>query len=532
MQKNLSAVGLLWISLTSMIGTGWLFGSLYSAHFAGPAAIIAWPLAGFLLLFVALSYAEVATMFPQAGSLAYLPLYTHGRLTSVMMSGLAWLSLATIPVIETQGLVQYAGNYLPNLIVQHDVHYTSTPRGYLLALVLLMSFVLLNYFGIRLFARINADFTLWKLLIPSLTIIALLSMTYHVENFSQYGGFIPYGWKGVMSAMSNGGVLFSLLGFRQVVIMMSEIENPGKYVPIVLVSSLLLATMIYTGLQWAFIGSMRPQDLIHGWANLSFTGDAGPFAALTALAGMMWLSVLLYSDAFISPYSTGLVYSTTAGQMLASMANMKEAPEILTAKNKYQTPWVSLCINFLVASMMFFLLHNWQAMASFLVATLMVSYAVGPICLTSLRKQLPAHARPFRLHYGETIAFIGFYVCTAGVYWSGLVSVFKLLILVILGLILYLSYSSIMKKSLRELDSQHALWLLCYLSGLGIFSYFGNYGGNQLIPMYWDLLYLMGFSVLIFTFALLSRKANEYTQMQCRKMEEMSGRLDIANPLL
>ncbi len=111
MNKNLSPLSLLWISLTSMIGSGWLFGSLYSAHFAGPAAIIAWPLAGFLLLFVAFSYAEVATMFPQADSLARLPFYTHGRLTSVMMSGLAWVSLATIPVIETQGLVQYASNY-------------------------------------------------------------------------------------------------------------------------------------------------------------------------------------------------------------------------------------------------------------------------------------------------------------------------------------------------------------------------------------------------------------------------------------
>lgn len=47
MNKNLSALNLLWISITSMIGSGWLFGALYSAHFAGPAAIIAWPLAGF-----------------------------------------------------------------------------------------------------------------------------------------------------------------------------------------------------------------------------------------------------------------------------------------------------------------------------------------------------------------------------------------------------------------------------------------------------------------------------------------------------
>lgn len=94
LKKNLNAVSLLWISLTSMIGSGWLFGSLYSAHFAGPAAILAWPIAAVLLLFVALSYAEVATMFPQAHSCHAYHAYTHGHLTSVnpMSSNAAFVS--------------------------------------------------------------------------------------------------------------------------------------------------------------------------------------------------------------------------------------------------------------------------------------------------------------------------------------------------------------------------------------------------------------------------------------------------------
>lgn len=80
MKKNLSPLGLLWISLTSMIGSGWLFGPLYSAHFAGPAAILAWPIAGILLLFVAFCYAEVGSMFPEENNLARLPLNrTNGR---------------------------------------------------------------------------------------------------------------------------------------------------------------------------------------------------------------------------------------------------------------------------------------------------------------------------------------------------------------------------------------------------------------------------------------------------------------------
>ncbi len=511
MKKHLSAWSLLWISLTSMIGSGWLFGSLYSAHFAGPAAIIAWPLAGFLLLFVALPYAEIATMFPHANSLALLPLYTHGRLTSMIMNGLAWISLATIPVIETQGIIQYASNYLPHVIKHDGIHYATTARGYFLALLLLFSFVIFNYFGIRLFARINTIFTLWKMFVPGLTVIALLITSYHANNFFAHGGFMPYGWQGIMAAMSSGGVLFSLLGFRQVVIMVGEAKNP-KCIPLVLIGSLILTTILYTGLQWSFISSLRAQDRVNGWANLSFPGDAGPFAALATIVGLIGLSILLYVDAIISPYSTALAYSTTAAQMLASMAKTGSAPANFAKKNKYHVPITSLGIDFVLAALMFFLLRNWQAMSAFLVAVMMITYAIGPVCLICLRQQIPLHPRPFRLYYANIISFLGFYICTAGVYWTGFYSILKLIVLIVLSLGIYVCYCYFLKKKLLNFDNKHAGWLLCYLFGLGVFSYFGNYDGNHFIPQYYDLIYLFGFSLIIFYHAYYSRKPNKYTQ--------------------
>ncbi|ARG98319.1 APC family permease [Legionella micdadei] len=511
MNKNLSALSLLWISITSMVGSGWLFGSLYSAHFAGPAAIIAWPLAGFLLLFVALSYAELGMMFPQSDSLAYLPLYTHGRLTSMIISSMTWFSLAILPVIETQGVIQYASNYIPGLVTHYGVYYKNTPLGYVLSLVVLMSFVLFNYFGIGLFARINAAFTVWKMIIPALTIASLLTMSYHKNNFFQYGGFMPYGWQGVMAAMSSGGVLFSLLGFRQVIIMMGEMQKPGQYIPLILGGSLLFTTLLYTGLQWSFISSVGEQALEKGWVNLSFTGDAGPFAALAALAGILWLSVLLYVDAFISPYSTGLVYSTTAAHMLSSMGSVVHTSPVLAKRNKYQVPWVSLGVNFILAAIMSLVLHGWQEMSAFLVAILMVSYTTGPIGLVCLRKQLPNYKRPFRVKGGNLIAFIGFYVCTVGVYWAGFHSVRKLLVITLLGLMCCFLYCLI-KKIHQGLDGKRALWFILYLLGLSTFSYLGNYGGKHVLPPYWDLVYLLLFSFLVFSYAVFSRMPTTHTQ--------------------
>jgi amino acid transporter len=506
MTSNLNARALLWISFTSMIGSGWLFGALYSAHLAGPSAILAWPIAGILLIVVALCFAEIATMFPKANILILLPSYTHGHLTSVIMGGFAWLSLASIPVIETQGLVQYASNYIPHLMVQEGTRYLFTFFGYGVAVVILASFVVLNYFGIRLFARINEGFTIWKIVIPLLTIIALFKMHFSVHNFYAFGGFMPYGWHGMMQAMSSGGILFSLLGFRQVIIMMHETSDPQKIVPRVLIISLVSTTLLYTALQAVFIGSLDTKDLAGGFANLTFPGDAGPFAALATMAGLTWLSYILYIDAFVSPFSTAFVYSTTAAQMLGSMAEVGDAPKKLAEKNKYLIPYVSLFFNFILGLILFFLLRSWQEMAAFSVATVMLTYGVGPICLVALRQQLPDYRRPFRLYGGPWIAFLGFYICTAGVYWAGLHSVIRLLILMTIGMTFYFFYQKFLSTHKKRLDAKNAWWILVYLLALAVFSLCGNYGGKHLLPAYWDMLYLMGLCLGIFMLALYSKK--------------------------
>lgn len=103
-------------------------------------------------------------MFSQSETLAVLPYYTHKRLTSMIMSGFGWIALAIIPVIQTQGLAQYASNYLPGLVFKNSMHFHNTPLGASLVFIILLSFVIINYFSLQIFARINAVFTFWKLI--------------------------------------------------------------------------------------------------------------------------------------------------------------------------------------------------------------------------------------------------------------------------------------------------------------------------------------------------------------------------------
>jgi len=94
----------------------------------------------------------------------------------------------------------------------------------------------------------------------------------------------------VFSAVATAGVVFSYLGFRQGVELAGETSNPQRNVPIAILGSLALCTVIYVGLQVAFIAALPESALTNGWANIGNTFIAGlgentmAFGPLAALA--------------------------------------------------------------------------------------------------------------------------------------------------------------------------------------------------------------------------------------------------------
>src|SRR5436305_8544163 len=81
LRRDIGMVGLMFSSLGAIIGSGWLFGALYAAQVAGPAALVSWVLAGLGVLLLALIHAELGAMFPVAGGTARFPHYAFGGLS-------------------------------------------------------------------------------------------------------------------------------------------------------------------------------------------------------------------------------------------------------------------------------------------------------------------------------------------------------------------------------------------------------------------------------------------------------------------
>jgi amino acid transporter len=217
-------VALLFTGITGIVGSGWLFASLYAAQLAGPAAILSWCIGGAVAVLLALVYAELGGILPVAGAIARIPYYSHGGMSGFMAGWLCWIAYVATAPIEVSAVLQYASNYLPGLTRTQGADRVLTASGLTVAAALLLVFLLVNLAGVRWLARANTAITAWKLVIPVVASIALIIVGVNSANFTAFG-FAPMGPDGVFAAVSGGGVMFSLFGFRTAIDMAGEAEN-------------------------------------------------------------------------------------------------------------------------------------------------------------------------------------------------------------------------------------------------------------------------------------------------------------------
>ena len=511
LRRHVGIVGLLFASVGSIIGSGWLFGALDASQQAGPAAVISWVLGGLMILMIALVYAELGTMFPLSGGVVRYPHLSFGSFASYTTGWITWVAVATTAPIEVEAALQYATKYLP-FTTEHTVNgssvHTLTTLGYASAVVLMAVFVVVNYYGVRWFARINNAMVWWKLFIILLVIAAFVLTAFHGQNFSSHG-FTPNGWHGVFTAIATSGIVFSYLGFRQGIELAGETDNPKRNVPLAVVGSVLITGVIYVALQFAFIGSLDPRILADSgsWSKLGFENDFGPLAALASILGLGWLAVLLYADAIVSPGDTGLIYTTVTSRISYAMARNGNAPAKLATTTNRGVPLFSLIVTFVVGLIVFLPFPSWQQLVGFITSATVLSFASGPLVLAAMRRQMPDQERPFRLPGGHVIPILAFWSSNLIIYWSTWPINWKLFIAVLLGIALLPVYH-LLGKDVPKLDMRAgATWLLPWLGGLALISYLGDYGGRGVIGFGWAIPILFVFSVAIYAIALNVRLA-------------------------
>lgn len=434
------------------------------------------------------------------------------------MGWVTWIAAATVAPIEVEGALQYATHYVHGLTVTSDgTRVLTWPEGYIVAALAMLVFCFVNAIGIRWFTRINNVLVWWKLVIIGLVVVAFLGTTFNTGNFTSHG-FAPSGAKGMFSAVSTAGIVFSFLGFRQAVELGGESSNPRRNIPLAVIGSVLLTGVIYVLLQIAFIATVDPSALTDSgsWAKLSFANDAGPLAAIATTIGLGWLATILYIDAVVSPADTGLIYTTVTARISYAMARNDNAPKKLGEVTARGVPLASVALAFVIGLIVFLPFPGWQKLVGFITSATVLSFGSGPLVLSALRRALPAQDRPFRLPGGDVLPFLAFWSANQIVFWAGWDVNWKLFVAVLLGFVL-LAVQTLTRKGLAgALEFRAGWWVLPWFGLLALVSYLGTFssdgkadGQAAVLPFGWDFVAVFALSAAVFVVAVRSRFTGE-----------------------
>src|SRR5271165_2688 len=462
-RREVGAIALMFTGLGSIIGSGWLFGAWRAAQLAGPGAVYAWIIGAVVILFVALTFAELGAMFPESGGAVRYGHYSHGSLVGFLAGWAAWISIVSVIPVEAEASVQYMSSW-PWTWAQHLYRHAANGQGELsvpglsICAVLVVLYFLVNFWSVKVFAGTNSAITFFKLIVPAAT------------------------------AVATSGIVFSYNGFQSPVNLAGEARNPGRSIPIAIFGSLALSTVVYLMLQVAFLGAVAPDHLHEGWAALEYSS---PFAQLALALNLNWLALLLYADAFVSPSGTGTTYTATTARMIYAMERSDTLPKVFGRVHaRFGIPRPAMWFNLFVSFIFLFFFRGWGKLAAVISVATIITYLVVPISVMVLRRTAPDLHRPLRIPGLHILAPMAFVLGTLMLFWARWPHTGQIMLLLILPMPVYLYYQAQAGWPNFGRQLRAAWWLITYLLVITGLSWAGSkeFEGHDYLGFGWDQL--------------------------------------------
>ncbi|MFB9862772.1 amino acid permease [Rufibacter immobilis] len=463
LKRSLSSWNLVALGIGAIIGAG-LFSltGIAAAENAGPAVTISFVLAAVACAFAGLCYAEFASMIPVAGS-AYT--YSYATMGEFVAWIIGWdlvleyaLGAATVSVSWSRYLLEFLHKYdmsMPHELVASPWESVKLGDGTIIEggminlpaiiIVMLLSLVLIR--GTKESATMNNILVILKVAVV-LIFIALGWSHINPANYDPYipentGVFHQYGWTGISTGAAV--VFFAFIGFDAVSTAAQEAKNPQKGMPIGILGSLVVCTILYVLFAHVMTGLVNYKD---------FAGDAKPAATAFAVTGYSFLQDALIIAILAGYTSVILVMLMGQSRVFYTMAKDGLLPKFFSAVHpKFSTPWkTNIFFMFFVSIFAGFVpVADLGHMVS--IGTL---FAFALVCLgvMVMRKKLPHAVRPFRTPLVPLVPILGIVVCVYLMYSLPGESWVRLFIWMALGVAIYMFYGRKHSKVREVVDEK------------------------------------------------------------------------------
>lgn len=469
LKRTLTSSGLVALGVGAIIGAG-LFSltGITAAENAGPAVTISFIVAAVGCAFAGLCYAEFASMIPVAGSA-----YTYSYAT--MGEFVAWIIGWDLVLEYALGAATVASSwsqYFNELLLVFGIH---LPESLLhgpweggivnipaIVIVCLLSLLLIR--GTQESSMVNNILVVVKVAV----VLIFIALGWSFINPLNHDPFIPanegeqlvrsgqlgffeffksdyFGHFGISGIMRGAGVVFfAFIGFDAVSTAAQEAKNPQKGMPIGIIGSLLVCTLLYVLFSYVLTG-------LENYAN--FAGDAKPVATAFAQTGYTFLNTALIIAILTGYTSVMLVMLLGQSRVFYTMSKDGLLPKFFSDLSKYQTPWKTNVIFMVFVSIFagFVPVSDLGHMVS--IGTLF-AFVLVCIGILVLRKTNPDIPRPFRTPLVPVVPILGIVVCISMMASLPIESWERLAIWMIVGIVFYFAYGKNHSKIRNRYESE------------------------------------------------------------------------------
>ena len=463
LKRTLGAGNLIALGIGAIIGAGLFVRTAAAAGgFAGSAVTISFIIAAVGCAFAGLCYAEFASIIPIAGS-AYT--YAYATMGEIVAWVIGWalileyaLGAATVSISWSEYLNNLVGHRIPfewchspmeSILVNGVSHHCiiNLPAVFIL---LLLSLLLIK--GTQESATVNSIIVIVKVSIV-LIFIAIGWQYINPANHTPYMipdnappvilpdgttysylGFFTHGWGGVVRGA--GIVFFAFIGFDAVSTAAQEAKNPKKDMPVGILGSLVICTILYILFSWVLTGVAPYTDFMKAGKEASVA-----YAISHYMAGYAWLSTLVTVAILAGFSSVILVMLMGQSRVFYTMSVDGLLPKVFSDLHpKFRTPYKSNIILFIFVGLFAAFLPESIAGDLTSIGTLF-AFVVVCVGVMILRKKDPNLVRPFRTPLVPLVPILGIIVCAGMIISLPTSTQLSAFGWMIAGLIIYFAYS-------------------------------------------------------------------------------------------
>jgi APA family basic amino acid/polyamine antiporter len=494
LRRVLGPVQLASLGIGAIIGTGIFVLTGIAAHDStGPALVLSFVVAGITCVFAALCYAEFASMVPVAGS-AYTYAYaTLGELFAWIIGWDLILEYAVASSTVAHGWSHYFQDFLGFFKVHLPFVFTNAPFDYnpnrlaeqvssaaqgggvlhhflseflltgtwfdlpAVMIALLITIILVK--GIRESASVNAGIVGLKIVIV-LFVIAVGAVYVNPANWHP---FAPFGLTGVsffghtlLGQTGKGGepigmlagaalVFFAYIGFDSVSTHAEEAKNPARDVPIGIITSLILCTVLYIAVSAVLTGMVHYDKI-----NI----DA-PVSDAFRQVGLGWAELIVSIGAIAGITSVLLVMMLSQSRIFLAMARDGLLPPFFgDVHERFRTPWKSTILTGLCVAAMAAVLPL-RILADLVNIGTLLAFVIVCAAVLIMRRTHPEVHRPFRAPLGAFVPIAGIFCCLLLMFSLRVENWWRLFTWLAIGLVIYFSYG--IRHSRVTLENQRKL---------------------------------------------------------------------------